>query len=236
MRQIGERRPSATTAIAVIGLAIAIGGTAIAGPHESTRAVSAKKVKKIARKQAIAQIDKLVPGLADKRIDERAPGLSVARAGAADSATTAGIAQTAANAANAANAGNAGNAAALQGMPASAFARSESESYHEVNSAGEPPFENGWANRGMGNSTAAFYRDPLGVVHLKGRIFNAADGTVAYTLPAGYRPSQALTLPLAAQGPIAGFALINTGGQLSLVCEGAVECDAGFDGLTFRAP
>ena len=49
-------------------------------------------------------------------------------------------------------------------------------------------FQNGWANQGTGWETAAYLKDPFGFVHLKGVITGGADDTIAFTLPAGYRP------------------------------------------------
>jgi hypothetical protein len=56
-------------------------------------------------------------------------------------------------------------------------------------SSGEPAFENSWANAGGAYETAAFYKDPYGRVHLKGRIGTGTAATTAFTLPAGYRPA-----------------------------------------------
>ena len=191
--------------------------TAIAGPDASTSAVSKKKVKKIAKKQAIKQINALAPSLADEQIDRRAAGLSVARAE---------------------NAGSATNAGALQGKPASAFASSKSEPYREVGAPGQPVFQNGWINSNPagGASTAAFYKDPLGVVHLKGSIFRNPGGVVAFTLPPGYRPSQRLHLPMTDFG-LSGESLltIEPDGDVTPSCSGGAECEPGIDGLTFRA-
>jgi hypothetical protein len=130
-----------------------------------------------------------------------------------------------------------GDAAALGGNPPSAFATSASEPYRAINSPGQPPFKNGWTNVGSGFSTAAFYRDSIGVVHLKGNLSNATSATVAFTLPVGYRPSQNLFMP-AAGGPAAGAAnlVIETDGDAIPTCAAAGPCIAGIDGLTFRTP
>jgi hypothetical protein len=64
-------------------LALALVGTAIAGPDALTRQITKSKVRTIARKQA------------DNQITSRAPGLSVAHADTAQSAETAQTAATA---------------------------------------------------------------------------------------------------------------------------------------------
>lgn len=67
------------------------------------------------------------------------------------------------------------------------------EAWHEVGEAGEPAFENSWENYGGVYTTAAFMKDPLGFVHLKGFIAKGVttNSTPVFTLPAGYRPSAA---------------------------------------------
>jgi hypothetical protein len=68
------------------------------------------------------------------------------------------------------------------------------EPWHLVGAAGEPAFANSWANNGGGQPVASFFRDPHGIVHLKGLVKNGTVAVAAFTLPAGYRPD-----PLAAE-------------------------------------
>lgn len=63
------------------------------------------------------------------------------------------------------------------------------EAWHEIDAAGEPPFMNDWSNVGSGWETAAFCKDQLGFVHLKGLIHSGKNGQPAFTLPLGYRPA-----------------------------------------------
>jgi hypothetical protein len=197
-------------AIVIAILALVAGVTGAAVAQPTAKkAVTKKKVKKIAKKQAI------------KQINELAPGLSVA------------------GAINATNADNAANANALQGKPASAFASKTSEPYREIDTPGQPPFQNAWSNNGAGFSTAAFYKDSQGVVHLKGTLLTSADATVAFTLPTGYRPSQGLSMPVGslenAGAAGGGFLVIRANGEVLPDCAGGTTCHAGMDGLTFRA-
>ena len=84
-----------------------------------------------------------------------------------------------------------GNSAKLGGQPASAYASAGSEAYHEVGAPGEPVYQNGWTHGGIStDSTAGFYKDPLGVVHLKGVLASSVGSGTAFTLPPGYRPSR----------------------------------------------
>ena len=77
MGLIRTSRPSPAIVVAVLALVAALAGTALAGPNATTSAISKKKAKKIAKKQAINQINEL------------APGLSVAKAESADTAANA---------------------------------------------------------------------------------------------------------------------------------------------------
>ncbi len=162
---------------------------------------------------------KQVKNIAKSQINKLAPRLSVA------------------------SANTAANASALQGQPASAFASSQSEPYHEVGAPGEPGFQNGWANFDAVNfTTAGFYKDPLGVVHLKGTLVNAADNSIAFQLPPGYRPSKQLLMPMGSEAPnpfgfpAAAKLEVESDGEVRPDCDGAGCASAGIDGLAFRVP
>ena len=58
-----------------------------------------------------------------------------------------------------------------------------------IGAAGAPPFQNAWTNYGSPFSTAA-YRKINGVVRLRGLIASGTMSAAAFTLPAGYRPTQ----------------------------------------------
>jgi hypothetical protein len=84
------------------------------------------------------------------------------------------------------------------------------EAWHEVGAGGEPSFQSGWANLGGAFSTAAFYRDRGGIVHLKGVLDGGTYGGVhqIFKLPPGYRPVQDLIFGAnSAQNGVAGFVL-----------------------------
>lgn len=61
-------------------------------------------------------------------------------------------------------------------------------------SGGEPPFEGTWANASGTDVSAAFFRDPFGIVHIKGLISSGTINTTAFTLPSGYRPNKLIEL------------------------------------------
>ena len=55
-----------------------------------------------------------------------------------------------------------------------------------------PVLLNSWVNYNAATHTSAgYYRDPLGVVHLRGTVKNGTTtpGTILFALPSGYRPA-----------------------------------------------
>jgi hypothetical protein len=182
--------------------------------------VTGAAVAQPAAKKAVTKktVKKIAKKQAIKQINQLAPGLSVASADTSDTSA---------------------NANALQGKPASAFASKSSEPYREIDTPGQPQFQNSWSNNGGGFSTTAFYKDSQGVVHLKGTLVNSLDATIAFTLPPGYRPSQGLSLPIGSVEPPAsggGTMTIRANGEVLPDCTpgGSTVCHPGIDGLTFR--
>jgi hypothetical protein len=108
MEKLRTSRPSPAIALAVLAIVAALAGTAIAGPDGSTSALTKSKVKKIATKQ----------------VNRLAPGLSVAHATSADTATNATTADSAAQAETADNATKALNADELDDLNSTEFQRS----------------------------------------------------------------------------------------------------------------
>ena len=86
-------------------------------------------------------------------------------------------------------AGTAADSDKLDGSDATDFAPSQAEPWHDIAPA---DFGACWTNTGAaGRNVAGYYRDPYGVVHLKGsvkRLTAAECSVVIFTLPAGYRP------------------------------------------------
>ena len=52
-----------------------------------------------------------------------------------------------------------------------------------------PSLINSWVNEGGSMETAGYFKDSLGIVHIKGSIKTGTLATVAFVLPAGYRPA-----------------------------------------------
>lgn len=91
---------------------------------------------------------------------------------------------------------DANNANTLNGKQSSYFAPRAVEPWHVIGSANEPGFQNGWTNFDPNGffSTAAFYKDPYGVVHLKGVVkggtVSHSSSGIIFMLPYGYGSEQ----------------------------------------------
>lgn len=66
------------------------------------------------------------------------------------------------------------------------------EDWRFVGGTGQPAFSANWSNTGGGTlATASFFKDPLGIVHMRGFVEKSvlpAAADIIFTLPAGYRP------------------------------------------------
>lgn len=105
------------------------------------------------------------------------------------------------------------------------------EAWHEVGASGQPAFENGWTNDNAATeATAGFYKDPFGVVHLKGRVANGINAGI-FTLPAGYRPGKKVAELAPTNGGAGIIELRPDGSVVPIYGSGLFS----LDGITFRA-
>jgi hypothetical protein len=146
-------------------------------------------------------------------------------------------AESAASADRATTSDNATNAGTLDGIDSTNFLSSAPpEPYHEVGAPGEPPFATGWSNTGGTTATAAFFKDPFGVVHLKGDITRTGGAITIFKLPEGYRPTKSVCFPTFRYQPtqVAGYNCILDNGELE---QSSNAGDGGYllDGVSFRA-
>jgi len=74
------------------------------------------------------------------------------------------------------------------------------DKWHLVGQSGEPAFQNSWANYGGATGVARFRKYPDGKVAIAGAIKTGTPPSVAFTLPAGYRPASAIFLPIITSG------------------------------------
>jgi hypothetical protein len=91
------------------------------------------------------------------------------------------------------------------------------EGWHNVGAAGEPAFQNAYAN--AGSRPMRFRKDPAGRVQVQGDVSSATatDDTPVFTLPVGYRPDVASYSPLLlTNGAAGGFIHVNPDGTVSI--------------------
>ncbi len=213
---------SSATVVAIVLLSATIGGTAVA------EAVTGHAAKTKPRHKP-----KLTLNSADKQyISSLISGAHVAFATSATSATTAASATTATSATSAATATN---ATSLGGQPASAYVVSgtSGEAWHLVGAAGQPAFQGTWTDLNSGYAPAGFYVDPIGIVHLKGVIAAGTAGTLAFILPAGYRPPLGLAFAVAAGSPGPTLENVDVLSDGEVVTNGTATVVA-LDGIAFR--
>lgn len=112
--------------------------------------------------------------------------------------STLGKVPSATRATTADNAASADNATKLGDSPAASYVKGPAEAWNEVTAFGTcSTMGSLWDNyNATTNSTAAYYRDPLGVVHLKGTIACGGDPAALggshgiFELPPGYLPAK----------------------------------------------
>ncbi len=90
--------------------------------------------------------------------------------------------------------------------------------------------ENSWANVGSPYYNAGYYKDPFGIVRLRGRVYSGSSGTVALTLPTGFRPNATIKLPAEDSGSVT----INFSGQVILTTS-SVTPEISLESITFLA-
>ena len=103
-----------------------------------------------------------------------------------------------------------------------------------------PTFLNSWVNYENTYNPAGYFKDSLGIVHLRGLVKNGTNNTTIFTLPVGYRPSNRELLTVQTYTTAAGTGN-NTTGRVDILTDGTVQVIFGnngwlsLDGLTFRA-
>ncbi|CAJ0899785.1 hypothetical protein R6138_04373 [Ralstonia thomasii] len=94
-----------------------------------------------------------------------------------------------------------------------------------------PTLTNTWANL-AGFNPAGYWKDPLGIVHLRGVIASGTINTAAFTLPAGYRPANTERF-VAISNDAIGRLEVSSAGIVTPVIGSNVYF--ALDGMTFRA-
>lgn len=100
-----------------------------------------------------------------------------------------------------------------------------------------PTLTNGWVNFTSGFTTAGYWKDAFGVVHLEGLVKSGTVGTTfstsaIFTLPLGYRPGAIYIFP-AASNDAFGEIRVDTSGHVSAFPPSSSSW-VDLDGITFR--
>ena len=100
-----------------------------------------------------------------------------------------------------------------------------------INVSGGVGFTGTWTNFGSGYNDAGYYKDPLGVVHLRGLVKSGTIGTGIFTLPSGYRPPN-IQVHAVASNAAFGYLDISTAGVVRPLVGNTTWVS--LDGITFR--
>lgn len=90
------------------------------------------------------------------------------------------------------------------------------EAWRVVGAAGQPAFANGWTNFGGSNPGVAFYKDPAGIVRVRGLIKSGGIPSMVFQLPAGYRPVDGMRRFTGASAGAYGGLSVGTDGVVSV--------------------
>jgi hypothetical protein len=111
------------------------------------------------------------------------------------------------------------------------------EAFHVVGAAGQPSFQNSWTNFGGGFAQASFYKDQIGIVHLKGVITGGTVGSTAFVLPTAYIPPENMAFAATAGTGTPKTVSVNvfTNGNVFIFNNGIGGADpVSLDGISFR--
>ena len=95
-----------------------------------------------------------------------------------------------------------------------------------------PTLTNSWVNFGAPYNPAGYFKDPFGIVHLRGTIKSGTMSAAAFTLPVGYRPPNRERFSNVSNALFGAFEAREDGTVVPIVGSNGDFC---IDGATFRA-
>lgn len=95
-----------------------------------------------------------------------------------------------------------------------------------------PAFAGAWINFGGGYNPAGYFKDPWGIVHLRGRISSGDMNSAVFTLPTGYLPAFTERATASSASVIAIVEIAPSGDVTPVV---GTNVSISLDGITFRA-
>jgi hypothetical protein len=110
------------------------------------------------------------------------------------------------------------------------FAKGAKSDWHIFGQAGAPAFTNAWVWDGVGYPPAV-WKDPFGIVRLRGTAKTGTIGTSIATLGPGFRPNYPMRFPVESNGAL-GVLLIGTDGTLTAAVGSNVRFS--LDGIHFK--
>ena len=93
-----------------------------------------------------------------------------------------------------------------------------------------PTLLNSWVNFGSSQNNAGYWKDPFGVVHLKGFVKNGTMSAAIFTLPVGYRPTATCNFGTVSNSAFGAFYIDSSGNVVPFVGSNA---QFSLDGCTF---
>jgi len=91
-------------------------------------------------------------------------------------------------------------------------------------------FANSWVNFGAPTESTSYFKDPFGIVHLRGAAKSGTVGAAIFTLPAGYRPANQRYFAVISNS-LFGYLYVNSSGNV--VLSSGSNASVTFDGVHF---
>ena len=131
------------------------------------------------------------------------------------------------------NSGNTGGAETRPKNVAVIFCQYEGfQSSVSLEATISPTFDNSWVDYGSGYSTAGYFKDSSGMVHLEGLVKDGAIPACIFTLPVGYRPNAVKVFSVRVSG---GTGRVDVGADGCVNVAGGNNTSLSLDGISFRA-